>query len=761
MNAPGVLPEPISPAACFGVVCLLAAMAGALRWGGARVLLWLAMVFVGAGAWSLRVDHAPQDELRQFLNAREAADAQTLAGGDGTGAASHADGAIPISIVGALRADPREYVIPPVWTDAPWTPGLFTRVELALRRAGDPGCPISDMVRSEGVVSVIVQGRFAAARAGDLVRVTGELRGHPGPRNASDTDFRPRHAQADSLGVLLAAGCERISGDEAAPDGQGLMDSAGRAWWAMLGSLRRSAEAGMMLDGGGGVQHDARRDADPRAPARALIGAMLLGTEGPDLAPINESFARLGLIHALSISGFHLALLAGLTLLILRLIADFGRWEYAIVAAVVGVYVLIVPADAPVIRSAAMIGAFLLAAAMGRAHDRVNTLGWIACGLLLAAPADVLSPGFQLSVGVTAALIWLSPWAGRMMSESELAGVRRTPVQLAAIRIKHSLVASIATALVAWLVSAPTIIDHTGVVGPMGFVSSLVALPVLTLTLCCSYAALGAGLIAHAASAIAPAWMLGAISAPAAMLWTLTEWLAQCSLSIAGSLDALPGGAWAWPAMPTWWTILATVSICAALRWGRAAALAVSIGLGLSVLYVSLVILSPGALREAGTARLIEVDAGNGRCFVVRDDAGDGVIIDAGSTSPSTAGALPSMAWNALRSVGSRRASTLVLTRASADRAAAGASVARRLGVTDVLVGEGFMAASAARPQGGGSRVLADLRAMGVHVRTVAPGDELALDGVRLRFIDGGPGEMRVRVVATDGQTDWLSPEAR
>ncbi|MBX9737864.1 MAG: ComEC/Rec2 family competence protein, partial [Phycisphaerales bacterium] len=645
INAPGVLPEPISPAACFGVVCLLAALAGVMRWGVARVLLWVAMVFVGAGAWSLRVDHAPQDELRQMLSAREAREPSASGSGGIASDASPSERAIPIAVVGYLRSDPRQYVIPPVWADVAWTPGVFTRVELAIRRVGDPGCPIADMVRSEGVVSVIVQGRFSTARAGDLVRVTGELRGHPGPANAIDTDFRPRHAQADNLGVVLAAGCERISPQDAAPDGEGLIAGSQRAWSAMLGSLRRAAEAGMMLNARDGRIHDeARGDADTRAPARALIGAMLLGTEGPELAPINQSFARLGLIHALSISGFHLALLAGLTLLILRLIADFGRWEYAIVAAVVGVYVLVVPADAPVIRSAAMIGAFLLAAALGRAHDRVNTLGWIACGLLLARPADVLSPGFQLSVGVTAALIWLSPWAGRMMSEPELKGVRRTPVQLAAIRIKHALVASIATALVAWLVSAPTIIDHTGIVGPMGFISSLLALPVLTLTLCCSYAALGAGLIAHAASAIAPAWMLGTINAPAVMLWSLTEWLAQCSLSIANLLDTLPGGAWAWPAMPTWWTILATVSICAALRWGRSAALAVSIGLGLSVLYVSLAILSPGTLRDAGTARLIEVDAGNGRCVVVRDDAGDGVIIDAGSTSPSNAGALPSLA---------------------------------------------------------------------------------------------------------------------
>ncbi|MBX9735991.1 MAG: hypothetical protein K2X32_03615, partial [Phycisphaerales bacterium] len=101
------------------------------------------------------------------------------------------------------------------------------------------------------------------------------------------------------------------------------------------------------------------------------------------------------------------------------------------------------------------------------------------------------------------------------------------------------------------------------------------------------------------------------------------------------------------------------------------------------------------------------------------------------------------------------------LTRASADRAAAGASVARRLGVTDVLLGQEFMAVTEARPQGGGARVLADLRAMGVRVRSIAPGDALALDGVRLEFFDGGPGEIRVRVFSADGKTDWKSPEPR
>ena len=744
--------EAVSPAACFGLVCLLSAIGALLPWRGAVGVLWLAAFFVGAGAWSLRIDHAPSDPLRELLasRTREATTRSDARSADNAGA-------IPITLVGVLRADPRVYASPESWSDVAWSPGVFTRLEVRVRRASDPGATQREMVLSAGTVSVVMQGSWRAARAGELVRVTGELRPHPGPRLAGDTDYRPRHAQADELGVVLGSSYETISAGSDDADHEHMSERIERAWLAGLGALRRGAHAGMMLDAQTGALHTQH---DSAAGARALIAAMLLGDESAALAPINESFARLGLIHALSISGFHLALLAGLTLLVLRLIADFGRWEYAIVGAVVATYVLIVPADAPVVRSAAMIGAFLLASALGRAHDGVNTLAWIACGLLLARPADLLSPGFQLSVGVTAALLWLSPWAQRMIAEPELAGVRRSPLQRAGLWLKGAAISAVSTALVAWLVSAPTVIDHTGMTGPMGFVSSLVALPLLTLTLVCSYLALGAGVVSAGLTALVPASAASVVSAPASLLWSLTEWLASRSLDVAAMLDQVPGGTVNWPPAPTWWTILATVSVCAVFRWGRSKPLLPAIGLGISVLYIALAVWWPGLVRDDRAGRVIAIDVGRGRCVVIRGDRTGVVVVDAGSTSPSTSSAIPRLAWSATRILGAREATTLILTRASADRASAAVRVASRLGVNQVMVGQSFLDVSAARPIGAPARVLREFEQAGIRVSAMRPGDTLVVDDLRVVCVESEAGEIGVEVFA-GGQEIWRSELAR
>ncbi len=748
MNDAGADGAPVSPAACFGAVCLLSAIAGLLKWRAALVLLWGAAFFVGAGAWSLRIDHAPIDPVRELLATQSDLATRSRSGGGTTSADS-----IPITLLGVLRADPRVYASPVTWSDDAWTPGVFTRLELRVRSASDPGAR-PEPVSSGGRVSVVLQGRWSDARAGDLVRVTGELRPHPGPRFDGDTDFRPRHAQADELGVLLGEACERVSAGHQVVEDESMSQRAERAWLGALGTMRRAAHAGMMLS------EEKLGASDNRAAARALIAAMLLGDQSAELAPINESFARLGLIHALSISGFHMALLAGLTLLTLRLIADFGRSEYLIVGAVVGAYVLIVPADAPVVRSAAMIGAFLIASAFGRTHDRVNTLAWIACGLVLARPADVFSPGFQLSVGVTLALIWLSPWAQRMIAEPEILGVRRTPLQRLGLWLKNATTTAISTALVAWLVSAPTVIDHTGMTGPMGFVSSLVALPLLTLTLACSYLALGVGVLAALATALLPAWISPIVATPAALLWALTEWLAGASLGVASLLDRVPGGSLNWPAVPTWWTILATASVCGVLRWGRSRPLLPAIGLALSVAYIALVVWWPGLTRDEHARRVIEIDAGRGRCVVIRGDGPGVIIVDAGSTSPSTSGAIPTLAWNATRSLGGREGAVLILTRASSDRASAAARLTSRLGVRHVLVGQDFLDVAEARPSAAPARLLRELEAAGASISVMNPGDTLALDDLRAVCVEASSGEIGVRVTVNEKEV-WRTAPAR
>src|SRR5205823_4667612 len=79
----------------------------------------------------------------------------------------------------------------------------------------------------------------------------------------------------------------------------------------------------------------------------------------------------------------------------------------AAVAVLVALYMLVLPAQAPILRAGILVLVLLIADASGRRYDRATLLGWIALALLIIRPLDAWSLGFQLSFGIVAALLLL------------------------------------------------------------------------------------------------------------------------------------------------------------------------------------------------------------------------------------------------------------------------------------------------------------------------------------------------------------------
>ena len=140
--------------------------------------------------------------------------------------------------------------------------------------------------------------------------------------------------------------------------------------------------------------------------------AMLLGSREALPEDDTDAFRRVGVAHVLTISGFHVGVLAWLLLRVLGACRPGVR--LGIMAAVLTVYCFLTGLSASVVRAALL----LLLAQLGRIlHRQVNGLWlWFACycATLLACPAQLTSAGFQLTYGAVLGLMTVTPAMERL-----------------------------------------------------------------------------------------------------------------------------------------------------------------------------------------------------------------------------------------------------------------------------------------------------------------------------------------------------------
>jgi competence protein ComEC len=158
---------------------------------------------------------------------------------------------------------------------------------------------------------------------------------------------------------------------------------------AMLPALR--ARAGRTIDRLFG------RDAPL---ARALVVADARAID----ASVRDRYADAGLIHALSVSGLHVAIVAGALTLLLRAVRLPASACGPLTVVAVAGYVALIGAPAPAVRAGVMLAAAALSTTLQRPTSpwAVFALG---AGAPLVDPRAVTDLGYQLSVAGMAALV--------------------------------------------------------------------------------------------------------------------------------------------------------------------------------------------------------------------------------------------------------------------------------------------------------------------------------------------------------------------
>ncbi|EKP94947.1 ComEC/Rec2 family competence protein [Thermaerobacter subterraneus] len=263
---------------------------------------------------------------------------------------------------------------------------------------------------------------------GAVVQVTGTLRRLRPATNPGGYDDRAAGLRQGYAYELRADGPPRV---QVAP---GPFSWAGRG----LARLRHALEAGLVL-------------ALPPGP-RGVAAALLLDQRQGLSVTARNALAETGLIHALAVSGQHVAMAAALA----TWTAGRARWlprrRRAGAMAVVVLYAGLTGGPPSVLRATATFLLAELARALARPVSPLTILVW--SGFLQAAwrPLVLLDPGFQLSFAATAGLILLgSPlqrawrrWWNRCRALVAPVGPRRpggeraAPAGLAATRLEHA-----------------------------------------------------------------------------------------------------------------------------------------------------------------------------------------------------------------------------------------------------------------------------------------------------------------------------------
>ncbi|MBN8944620.1 MAG: ComEC/Rec2 family competence protein [Rhizobiales bacterium] len=159
--------------------------------------------------------------------------------------------------------------------------------------------------------------------------------------------------------------------------------------------------------------------------AGAVADALVTGKRDGIPEGLNEAMRAAGTYHILSISGFHMALVAALVFVAVRgslalvpalaLNRPVKAWAAFIALVVSTAYLVISGGEVATQRSWIMIAVVLVGVMLGRGALTLRTLALAALLVLTLAPESLLGPSFQMSFAATLALVsgysMLRPWA--------------------------------------------------------------------------------------------------------------------------------------------------------------------------------------------------------------------------------------------------------------------------------------------------------------------------------------------------------------
>ena len=339
----------------------------------------------------------------------------------------------------------------------------------------------------------------------------------------------------------------------------------------------------------------------------ALVEALVLGTRGNLDRDIKDDFAASGLVHLLSISGFHVGLIVAWIVLAVGALGYDRRRALWCGAAFGMLYAGFLGWPAPATRASVLclLGAWQL---QRQRHSSLGPLLGFTCVIVsVGDPWAIVSVGAWLSVTALAGAAWAAAWCERAVSS-------------------RAIVKLIASSSGATLATAPITAAAFGTIPVAGIALNLVAIPLAALAV----PGVVASLLIHGVTTT----VAGALAAGAGLGLHGLEVVAHLGARIPHGCLMVPAGLPA--AMSAAAVLLAGMWAAGRYVTARVAAWRVSLALALAS-WGGVILAIPWTSRDGANGLSLHfLDVGQGDGAVIRTPHGRWILVDAGPRSASS-----------------------------------------------------------------------------------------------------------------------------
>lgn len=347
----------------------------------------------------------------------------------------------------------------------------------------------------------------------------------------------------------------------------------------------------------------------------SIASALITGKRDAISPAVNDAMYISSLAHVLSISGYHMTVVAGMMFFVIRallalvpslaLTRPIKKWA-ALGALGAATFYLVVSGSAVATqRSYIMVAIVLIGVMADRPAITFRTLTVAALIVMALTPQTLVHPSFQMSFAATLALVALYQISLRWQADADSPLAARI-----ALWGGREIAALILASLVAGLATTPFAAYHFHRIAPYGVIANLLAMPVVSVV-------------------VMPMGVAGALTMPFgfdAVFWKLMGLGLDWMIAVALWVTQLPGAVGPMPAFGVGPLLLVTLGLLllcllrSPLRWSGAACVVVSAAWALTTPQPDVLIAGDGqtAAVRGAAGRLIFVQRGRDS-FAVRE----------------------------------------------------------------------------------------------------------------------------------------------
>lgn len=314
--------------------------------------------------------------------------------------------------------------------------GTFYKVALSSLQEKGKNRPIP------GVIRVKVSGNGKIFAYGDVLALRGKVGVPEPPGNPGAFDYRQWLNRQGIAATLYVQDSQQVH----------YLGRAGSPLHRMAYSLRDGLEK--IFD-------------QTMSPNQAVIlNGLIFGTRGEIPPDVQQAFNETGLVHILSVSGYHVALVVALVLALLRLFRVPTHLTAWVAIPVLLFYAIMTGLGPAVLRSTLMAILLLLAQHLGRPQDWPTTLAVAAGVILVQNPLTLYDIGFQLSFVATWGLLYLTSRLNALLPN-----------------LPRSIALLITVPLAAQLATLPLVLLYFNLVSPVSILANLLTTHLVALVM--------------------------------------------------------------------------------------------------------------------------------------------------------------------------------------------------------------------------------------------------------------------------------------